>query len=268
MHQTALDDLRQLVALGAGQFLSWLRGRRSRCSFGDEAITRASDAGQVVCHASERQPRRRRRSLSSYRLLASDARNQRIAFVGSPCLVGAGQVPCRALASRALRSQHQRLQDGAAVRFYLCSDARAFTRSGGPGCGEKHVAAEGHASHLPSCSRGYSTPTAPAWLRMSAWSSASSVRPLSRRGCSADERARPHWSRCSLWAKRIGRRRRSRPDRDDLDHAGAEGAQRASRNECGARGSPPSVRPPGIVHASSGMSGLGWATIRLAGEVC
>ena len=36
-----------------------------------------------------------------------------------------------------------------------------------PEIGEKHVATEGHASHLPSCSRGYSKPAAPAWLRVS-----------------------------------------------------------------------------------------------------
>jgi hypothetical protein len=32
--------------------------------------------------------------------------------------------------------QHQRLQGGAGIRLYLCSDARAFTRIGGPACGE------------------------------------------------------------------------------------------------------------------------------------
>ena len=40
-----------------------------------------------------------------------------------------------------------------------------------PAGGEEHVAAEGHASHLPPCSRGYSTPTAPAWLLVSELSS-------------------------------------------------------------------------------------------------
>jgi hypothetical protein len=72
--------------------------------FGDQGITRAGNPGRALCHASERQPRRRGRSLSSSRRLAADARNQRIALVGSPRLVGADQAPPRALASRALRS--------------------------------------------------------------------------------------------------------------------------------------------------------------------
>jgi hypothetical protein len=126
--------------------------------------------------------------------------------------------------------------------------------------------AKGRIRHLHSCWRAYRR-----WRRRGCLCPHGAAHAPSHRcrvvAAVPDERARPHWSRCSLWAKRIGRRRRSRPARDDLDHAGAEGAQRASRNESEERRSRPSVRPPGIVHASSGMSSLGWATIRLAGEV-
>ena len=44
-------------------------------------------------------------------------------------------------------------------------------------------------------------------------------------------------------------------------------AQGASRNEGGSGGARQLFGPQQLVHASSGMSGSGWATIRLACEV-
>ena len=58
-----------------------LRSRsRSRAGLrlGDDPALRGRRREVALCHASDRQPRRRRRSLSSSRRLASDARNQRI----------------------------------------------------------------------------------------------------------------------------------------------------------------------------------------------
>jgi hypothetical protein len=64
-----------------GRLLCVLSRPRADESFRNEGRVRWRLRLRVVCHASERQPRRRRRSLSSSRRLAADARNQRQAGV-------------------------------------------------------------------------------------------------------------------------------------------------------------------------------------------
>ena len=72
-------------------------------------------------------------------------------------------------------------------------------------------------------------------------------------------RARPRWPRCSRWAKRIACSGRSRPDREDRNHAETEGAQRASRDESGNGGARQEFGRQAWFTPRPGMSGLGWA---------
>jgi hypothetical protein len=87
---TIASDRRQLANTANGQTLAIA-----------PAVVRRAAAGRLLCHASERQPRRGRRLLSSSRRLGPGARNQRIPLVGNRRLVGAARALSRAVASRA-----------------------------------------------------------------------------------------------------------------------------------------------------------------------
>ena len=140
-----------------------------------------------VCHASERQPRRRRRSLSSSRRLAADARLQRIALVGRPRVVGAAQAPCGALASRATQKRAWRRELAARGRWCICKRPASTIGDRGSLSGESQTSRLGPTGPAFALAR-VSSATPETWLLVSG-SGSLERRESGRRDCPCFVRA-------------------------------------------------------------------------------
>lgn len=110
--------------------------------------------------------------------------------------------------------------------------------------GDKHVAAEGHGSHLPACSGGCSTPTAPAWPEVSAGDSESPTLRTARGGGFAGRAVAPSCDRV----------------RGALRSRGVSDLARWRRRRC--------ARPSPRRRWARGTGALGWSGYLAPGSRC